>query len=62
MIIWREKPRELFKVNAQLRENHLRLKWRDRMIWERRNANGAAMSGISSHLESQKSELHHANQ
>ena len=28
MITLKEKPRELFKVNAQLRENYLGLKWR----------------------------------
>ena len=32
------------------------------MIWERRNADWAAMYGINSQLESQHSELHHANQ
>ena len=35
---------------------------RDRMIWDERNADLAAMYDINSKLESQQSELHHANQ
>ena len=34
---------------------------RDGMIWDKRHANWAAMCGINSQLESQQSELHHAN-
>ena len=62
MIISKEKPGELFKVKAQLREDFPRLNWRDRIIWERRNSDWAAMYGINCQLESQQSELHHANQ
>ena len=35
---------------------------RDRMIWERRNAYWATMYGRNSQIESQQSQLHHANQ
>ena len=35
---------------------------RDRMTWDERNYDSAAVHGINSQLESQKSELHHANQ
>ena len=35
---------------------------RDRMIWDKRNSDWAAMYGINSQLESQKTELHHVHQ
>ena len=35
---------------------------RDRMIWDNRNSDWAAMYGINSQLEPQPSELHHAKQ
>ena len=34
----------------------------DTMIWDKRISDQAAMSGMNSQLESQQSELHHANQ
>ena len=34
----------------------------DRMIWDKRNSDWAAMYGINSQFEPQPSELHHANQ
>ena len=35
---------------------------RDRMIMDKSNSDGATMYGINSQLQSQQSELHHANQ
>ena len=63
MITLKEKPRELFNVKAKLREKPSEAEMeRDRMIWDKRKSDWAAMYGINSQLESQLSELHHANQ
>ena len=35
---------------------------RDRMIWDKRNSDWAAVYETNSQLEAQKTELHHANQ
>ena len=63
MITLKEKPRELFNVKAKLREKPSEAEMeRDRMIWDKRNSDWAAMYGINVQLESQLSELHRANQ
>ena len=59
MITLEEKPRELFKLKAQLTENYLIME-RDRMIREKRNSDWTAMNIINSQLDSQQWELHHA--
>ena len=58
MILLKEKPKKLFKVKAQLREDYLGLKWRDRMILERRNADWAAMYGLNSQIDTVESKKH----
>ena len=62
-ITLKEKPGELFKANVWLRENFSEAEMeRDMMIWDRSNSDWAALYETNSQLESQKTELHHANQ
>ena len=54
MITLKEKPGELFIAQRKLSEAEME---RDRMIWDRRNADWAAMYEIKSQLESQKKKV-----